>query len=361
MRRALQFSIFFAIFFIFSLLMHYYIFFHLSYMLRVSRDIWFWVIFIISSLSFILALFLEFTVSNQFTRLFFIVSAVWFGALFILIFMLIPYDILRHIITIRSYVAGRVIVGLLVILTTYGVVNSYFMRTREVIISAKGHSKGNLKIAHLSDLHIGSVRGPRHLRKAVEKTNELNPDLVFITGDLADGPYEYTTKTFSALNNIKAPVFFTTGNHEFYAGLDEMLELFSKTKLRILRNEKVNVGNVQIVGIDDGVGRRNIGPILKSLNLDPKKYTILLHHRPIALEDANKYGVDLMLAGHTHGGQFFPFIMFARLIWRRAKGLYKYKNTYLNTSTGIGTWGPPLRLGTNSEIVLIRLVEPKSS
>ncbi|MCK5561628.1 MAG: metallophosphoesterase, partial [Thermoplasmata archaeon] len=353
MRRVIQFSIFFTIFFIFSLIMHYYIFFHMSYMLSVHRDIWFWSFFIISSLSFILALFLEFTVNNQITRIFFIISAVWFGALFILIFMLINYDIIRNIITLEPYVAGRMIIGVLTIFITYGLINAYLMRTREVIISAKGHGKGNLRIVHLSDLHIGSVRGPRYLQKAVEKTNELNPDLVFITGDLADGPYGYTPKSFSALNEIKAPVFFTTGNHEFYAGLDEVLELFSKTKLRILRNEKVNVGNVQIVGIDDGVGKNNIGPILKSLNLDPKKYTILLHHRPIALEDANKYGVNLMLAGHTHGGQFFPFIMFARLIWRRAKGLYKYKNTYLNTSTGIGTWGPPLRLGTNSEIVLI--------
>ncbi len=250
---------------------------------------------------------------------------------------------------------------MLTILTIYGVANAYFIRTRKVTINAKGHGKPNLNIVHLSDLHIGSVRGERYLRKTVEKTNALNPDLVFITGDLADGPYDYTSKTFAALNDIKAPAFFTTGNHEYYAGLDEMLKLFGKTKLKILRNEKVSVGNVQIVGIDDGIGKKNIGPILKSMNLDPKKYTILLHHRPIGLEDANKNGVNLMLAGHTHGGQFFPFIMFARLIWRRAKGLYKYKNTYLNTSTGIGTWGPPLRLGTSCEIVLIKLVEPKTT
>jgi predicted MPP superfamily phosphohydrolase len=330
-------------------------------MFNIHRDIWFWCFFVISSLSFILGLFLEFTVNNQLTRIFFIISAVWFGALFIIIFMLIPYDILRHLIKIEPYDAGRVIVVLITILTTYGVVNAYFIRIRKVTINAKGHGKPNLNIVHLSDLHIGSVRGERYLRKTVEKTNALNPDLVFITGDLADGPYDYTAQTFAALNDIKAPAFFVTGNHEYYAGLDEVLELYGKTKLKVLRNEAVNVGNVQIVGIDDGVGKKNIGLILRSMKLDPKKYTILLHHRPIAIKDANKNGVDLMLAGHTHGGQFFPFIMFARLIWRRAKGLYKYRSTHLFTSAGVGTWGPPLRLGTNCEIVLIKLVEPKSS
>jgi len=155
---------------------------------------------------------------------------------------------------------------------------------------------------------------------------------------------------------VKAPVYFTTGNHEYYAGLDEILALVARTKVQILRNEMVNAGNVQIVGIDN-THRDMIEDILARIRIDPNKFTILMHHRPVGLEAANRYGVDLMLSGHTHGGQFFPFIFFAKIIWRRARGVYKYKNTYLNTSMGIGTWGPPLRIGTSSEIVLIKVVE----
>lgn len=356
MKRVAQFAIFFSIFFSFTLLFQYYIFLHMSYMLGIPQNIWFWLFLVASSASFILSYVLQAVSDNILTRGLFMVTAVWLGTIFILLFILLPYDILRFMIDIDPYFAGRFITGLVFVMVVFGIINSKFVRQREVVIKARGHGKGNLKIAHLSDFHIGAVYDTKFLEKIVTKTNELNPDIVMITGDLADGPVEYSLKTFAPLNKIKAPVFFTTGNHEYYAGLDEILALIDQTKVKILRNEMVNVENVQIVGIDDS--RRDVfEEIMARLRIDPNKYTILMHHRPIGLEVANRYGVDLMLSGHTHGGQFFPFIFFAKIIWRKVRGVYKFKNTYLNTSTGIGTWGPPLRIGTNSEIVLIRIVE----
>ena len=356
MRRVAQFAIFFSIFFSFTLLFQYYIFLHMSYMLGIPQNIWFWLFLIVSSTSFILSYVLQAVSNSLVTRGLFKVASIWLGTIFIILFILLPYDILRFVIDMDPYFAGRFITGLVVIMVIFGIINSKFVRQREVVIKARGHGRGNMKIAHLSDFHIGAIYDTKFLEKIVIKTNELNPDMVMITGDLADGPYEYTSETFAPLNKLKAPVFFTTGNHEYYAGLEEILTLVDQTKVKILRNEMVNVENVQIVGIDDS--RRDVfEEIMATLRIDPNKFTILMHHRPVGVEIANRYGVNLMLSGHTHGGQFFPFILFAKIIWRRVRGVYKYKNTYLNTSTGIGTWGPPIRLGTNSEIVLIRIVE----
>jgi predicted MPP superfamily phosphohydrolase len=356
MRRVVQFGIFFSMFFSFTLLFQYYIFLHMSYMLQIPHNIWFWLFLVFSSAWFFFAYALQAISDNFFTRGFFTFTGVWLGMIFIILFLLLPYDILRFIFDIDPYFAGRFIAGLVIVMVACGIINSKFIHQREFVIKARGHRKGNMKIAHLSDFHIGAVYNTRFLKKVVDKTNALNPDLVLITGDLVDGPYEYTPKTFAPLNDLKAPVFFTTGNHEYYAGLEDVLELLGHTKVKILRNEVVNAGNVQIVGIDN-THRELFEEIVSSLKIDPNKFTILMHHRPIGLETANRYGVNLMLSGHTHGGQFFPFIFFAKIIWRRARGVYKFKNTYLNTSTGIGTWGPPLRIGSNSEIVLIRVVE----
>jgi predicted MPP superfamily phosphohydrolase len=356
MRRIIQFTIFFSMFFSFTLLFQYYIFLHMSYMLQIPHTIWFWLFLVASSAWFFLAYAMQAVSDNFVTRGFFTFTAVWLGTIFIILFILLPYDILRFIFDLDPYIAGRFITGLVLIMVVFGIFNSKFIRQREVVIKAKGHGKGNLKIAHLSDFHLGAVYNTKFLQKVVDKTNALHPDLVLITGDLVDGPYDYTPDTFAPLNDIKAPVFFTTGNHEYFTELDEILELLGRTKVRILRNETVNVGNVQIVGIDN-THRELFGEVLSGLKIDPNKFTILMHHRPIGLETANRYGVNLMLSGHTHGGQFFPFIFFAKIIWRRARGVYKFKNTYLNTSTGIGTWGPPLRIGSNSEIVLVRVVE----
>jgi predicted MPP superfamily phosphohydrolase len=327
-------------------------------MLGIPQNIWFWLFLVASSASFILSYVLQAVSNNLMTRGLFRVTAIWLGTIFILLFILLPYDILRFMvdIDIDPYFAGRFITGLVVVMVIFGILNSKFVRQREVVIKARGHGKSNMKIAHLSDFHIGAIYDTKFLEKIVTKTNELDPDMVMITGDLADGPYEYTPETFAPLNKFNAPVFFTTGNHEYYAGLDEILTLVGQTKVKTLRNEMVNVENVQIVGIDN-THRDLLEEILARIRIDPNKFTILMHHRPVGVEIANRYGVDLMLSGHTHGGQFFPFIFFAKIIWRRVRGVYKFKNTYLNTSTGIGTWGPPLRIGTNSEIVLIRIVE----
>ena len=340
--------------------MHYYIFLHVSFMFNIPNNNWFWFSLVFSSLFFLVAMFIGMWLSNFAAKVISIIASIYIGFLFILLFVLIGYDILRQFIEIDIYLAGRIIIISVSLVIIFGIVNAEFVRVRKIQIPAKGLNK-NLRIVQLSDLHLGTVHGIKYLNRIVRKTIALKPDIVLITGDLADGPHKYTTQAFSPLNIIKAPIYFTTGNHEYYAGLDLILGILSKTKVKILRNEKVDIGNIQLVGLDDTQRPEKIKKVLKKLQLDPKKFTILMSHRPIGFKEAVSSGVDLMLSGHTHGGQFFPFIMFAPILWRYNRGLYKHKGSHLYVTTGTGTWGPPFRLGTSSEITLIRLVNKESS
>jgi predicted MPP superfamily phosphohydrolase len=125
--------------------------------------------------------------------------------------------------------------------------------------------------------------------------------------------------------------------------------------VRVLRNEAVTIDGVQIVGLDYG-GAAEVKENLARLPIDRSRYVILMFHQPDGVEEARAAGVDLMLCGHTHGGQFFPFTGINRLLWgKEYRGLHKYGGMHLFTSTGAGTWGPPMRLGTRSEIALIKV------
>jgi len=355
MRRILQFIIFISLFLSLSILFNIYIFYHMSFMLRLPHNIWFWLLLIFSSASFFIAMFLESIFDNIISRFIVIVSSIWLGGLFIILFILFGYDILRFFIPIHPYTAGPVIIFLVIIFVSAGIINAQFIRIRKIRIQSYKLPK-ELKIVHLSDLHLGAIHGSGYLRRIVRKVSALKPDLVLITGDLVDGPQHYSNDSFAPLNELDAPIFFTTGNHEYYAGLDEVMDIIKNTKIKPLRNQKIDINGIQLIGVDNGGGRNYIDEILKNIPMDQNKFKILMYHQPVPIETINKYGVDLMLTGHTHGGQFFMFVLFARLIWKRINGLYKYRNTYLFASPGTGTWGPPIRLGTNSEIIMLSSV-----
>lgn len=359
MSRIAQITVFLSIFLSLSFLFNYYIWFHLSFMLGMEHNIWFWIIFLLSSTIFLIAMFLETKFKNYFTKFVSVLAFIWLGYLFIMLFVLLGYDIARLVFDIDTDLAGLVIITSVSLVTLFAAFNAQYVRIRTIEIPVIGIKK-NLRIVQLTDLHIGAVHGADYLIKIVKRTNELKPNIVLITGDLADGPYLYTKQDFAALNEIKAPVYFTTGNHEYYAGIDYILSLIDTKRIVVLRNEKVVINDIQIIGFDDGLDTPTFDLLLKKIDINPKKFTILMYHRPTGLEIANKYGVNLMLTGHTHSGQFFPFTLFSRLVWKRHKGLYKCKNSYLYSSSGTGTWGPPLRLGSTSEITKIELINTRT-
>lgn len=218
-------------------------------------------------------------------------------------------------------------------------------------------------IAQLSDLHLGSLTSKKWLESIVEKTNELKPDLIVITGDLIDQDICKFEDFLEILKRLKSRygIFAVTGNHEFYAGVEKFMEIAKKLGITVLRNEKITVADsIELVGVDDNTGRRFSGTgsdlkLVQRKGIDLKKPIILLSHQPHIFDEAVKSGVDLQLSGHIHAGQIPPLNLIIMFSLKYPFGLYKKDSSYLYTTSGTGTWGPPMRLFSSSEIVRIIL------
>jgi hypothetical protein len=217
----------------------------------------------------------------------------------------------------------------------------------------------------LSDLHLDSTKSAGKVAGMVEAVNELDPDLIVITGDFIDGDITSDSLFCDSLSQLKARygIISITGNHEFYAGIDYFLEFSKKLNITVLRNEKKTVAQaLEIVGIDDNEGRQfsRMGPDLDGAmkGCDPAKPVILLRHRPEGFEQAVRKGVALQISGHTHAGQIPPMDLLVCLFLKYPYGLYRKNGSYLYTSCGTGYWGPPMRLFSRSEIVKFVLRSP---
>ena len=179
--------------------------------------------------------------------------------------------------------------------------------------------------------------------------------VVVMTGDIFDSSRIPEEEVITILNRLAAPVFFVMGNHERYGRGEKVTKLLAKTKVKILRNEKISFKGIEIIGIDDTGSDEAVAEKLSKIEISESGYSVLLHHRPTGIEAAVKAGIDLMVCGHTHNGQIFPFNYIVGLFHGHMKGLYRYGDFHLYVSPGTGTWGPRMRLGSKSEIVLFEL------
>jgi len=223
-----------------------------------------------------------------------------------------------------------------------------------------------LRIVQISDLHIGDRLGEDFLRRVVDRVNALRPDVVAITGDLVDGPAHVVERALKPLADLEAPhgVYFVTGNHEYYWGGRESVRMVKALGLTVLHNEHRVVeregGAVVIGGIPDLHGKQFLAdhesrPDLVFAGAPEGAPRVLLAHQPRAVIRAAPHGVDLMLAGHTHGGQIFPFHFFVRLQQPVVRGLRKLLGVWVYAHRGTGFWGPPMRLFSTPEIAEITL------
>jgi predicted MPP superfamily phosphohydrolase len=225
-------------------------------------------------------------------------------------------------------------------------------------------------IAQLTDLHLGPTLQRAWLADVVRRTNELHPDVIAITGDLVDGSVDQLRDIVAPIAQLRARwgVYFVTGNHEYYSGVEEWMQELERLGVRVLRNERVSIGTAEasfdLAGIDDHMGAGMApghGPDLRKAlaGRDPSRALVLLAHEPRGLDEASAAGVGLQLSGHTHGGQFWPWKWVVRLAMRYAEGLHRHGDTWIYVSDGTGFWGPPLRLGTTPEITLVTLAAPR--
>ena len=236
------------------------------------------------------------------------------------------------------------------------------IEVEKVNIKIKGLKK-SYSIVQLSDIHIGGLIDKEFIRDIVQRVNALNPDIVVITGDLVDVALEHAKPALNELKNLSDnfKCYFCVGNHEYFHGVHEIIKEVNSLGIKVLENENLYIGDegrgFNLAGVYDVIGYRmghympDVKKALKGIKDSP---TVLLAHQPKFVEEVRD--VDLMLCGHTHGGQIYPFRFLVGLAQPYIKGLHRHDErlqVYVNKGTGF--WGPPMRLGASSEITEITI------
>lgn len=308
---------------------------------------------------------------------FYIISASWLGLATCFFLAACLVWILSWLTGLTSFnfnmpVVSTLIFSLAGLLFVYGVWNAFHPQIKNIEVKIKDLPVywQNKTIVQLSDVHLGHVHGVRFLQDIVNKTNSQNPDLVLITGDLFDGMDGDLSIFVETLKSIKAKdgVFFVIGNHETFLGIDRAYLILMESDIKILDNEFVDLNGLQLVGLSyqgsygepSASGKiRDISEIFSSLRekgFDLTRPSILMHHAPTNTTQAKDNGIDLQLSGHTHDGQTMPFGIFTRMVYGKYYyGLVTEGNFSIYTSSGAGTWGPPMRIGNTPEIVSIKI------
>lgn len=248
----------------------------------------------------------------------------------------------------------------------YGVAEAHTPRIQRVRVPLRRLPSrfAGMRIALVTDLHVGPARGIGFTRKVVDLVNAQEPELILLGGDLVDGTVAKVGRDLEPLRDLRAPlgVFGVSGNHEFYAGDGgRWLDLWDTLGIRTLRNERVEVRRggdvIDLAGIHDLTSPAPHEPDLPAAlaGRDPDRFAMLLAHQPKQALEASELGVDLQLSGHTHGGQMWPLGYLVPLQQPSVTGLDRIGDTVLYTSRGAGTWGPPVRVATAPEITILEL------
>jgi predicted MPP superfamily phosphohydrolase len=319
------------------------------------------------TLAFVAATLLGRRYSSFGLRLVYRISAVWLGVLNFSFFAACAAWIVSAADTLlpvhfEPKVIAEAFFGMATLASIYGLVNANRLRVTHLTVNLPNLPAAwqDRTVALVTDLHLGSVRRARFASRVVERLQSLQADAVFISGDLFDGPEANPDTLVEPWRKLSAPagIFYVTGNHEEFGDRAELVGAVQRAGIRVLNNEKVDVHGLQIVGVHDGEAGdpRKFRALLRQAELDGSRASILLAHQPSSLAIAEEAGISLQLSGHTHGGQIWPWTrVAARVHGRFNRGLNRFGTLLVYTSSGAGTWGVPMRLGTNPEIVLIHL------
>ena len=317
------------------------------------------------SVSFVTASLLAFRFDNLAVRSFYRLAAAWLGTLVYLCLAAIACWVLYPLAQAAGVQDARrqllvALSGLAIAASVYAVVNAAWTRVHHVTIRLADlpESWRGRTAALVSDLHLGAVRNRRFLQRIVALLNQHRPDIVFIPGDVYDGTPVDTDGLAEPWSKLVAPLgaYFVGGNHEEFTGRGKYLAALSRHGIRVLNNEKVVVDCLQVVGVHFGEASQQdrFRSILQAAALDRERAAVLLLHAPHHLAISEQEGISLQLSGHTHGGQFFPFTrIVSRIYGQYAHGLQRFGKLTVFVTWGAGTWGPPLRLGTQPEVVLL--------
>lgn len=325
------------------------------------------VVFLLA-VSFVSASLLSFKYWNAATRGFYRASAIWLG-IFNFLFLAAAGTWLTELISTlgRFRWNGRIMAAAwfaaAILSATWGIINASLTRVSRIKVRLPNLpvSWQGRTAAMISDLHLGHVRGANFARNIVARIRQLRPEIVFLAGDLYDGGYADLDALAGPLRGLNAPLghYFVAGNHEEMRNPGAHLEAAKNAGLRLLNNEKVVVDGMQIIGVHyhEASHPERLNTALGKMRIDREQASVLLVHAPDQLAVAEKAGISLQLSGHTHRGQFFPWTVLTRRMYKQfAYGLQRFGQMLVYTSSGAGTWGPPLRVCSHPEIVLIQFV-----
>ena len=256
-----------------------------------------------------------------------------------------------------------------VISTGYGAFAAVRIGTEHVVVETHKipEAIGRIRIAQISDVHLGIIVGEKRLGRILDQVKQATPDILVSTGDLVDGQTDDLSKLEQMFRDVhtRHGKFAITGNHEFYAGLSRSLDFLQNAGFVVLRGEGVTLSDMMnIAGVDDPAASRygmTMDVSEKTLleELPKGKFTLLLKHRPVIDDEASDH-FDLQLSGHTHKGQIFPFNLLTMLFYPIRSGFHELdKNSRIYVSRGTGTWGPPVRFLSPPEVTVIDLVYKK--
>jgi len=320
----------------------------------------------ILSVSFITASLFAFRYTNGPLRAFYRIAAVWMGIFSFLFIASAAAWIIFGVASMAGLILNfhrmaTVLFGAAFVTGFLAVFNAHWTRiTRTTVQLANlpAEWRGR-KAALISDVHLGHVRNGNFLRRMVAKILMEKPDAIFIAGDLYDGTAIDAHRAAEPLKDLTAPhgVYFVAGNHEQFGDDSKYLRAISAAGVRVLTNEKIEVEGLQIVGVpyNNATQRGHLASVLQRIRVNRDRASILLIHAPDHPEVAEAAGISLQLSGHTHLGQFIPWSWMARRMYRQfVYGLSRIGQMQIFTSSGAGTWGPPLRLGSKPEIVMLQ-------
>ena len=342
----------------------------------------YWLMYWTIALAFILSNMIKglLNIENGLLSIFTLIGYVYIG-IFVYSVMIFPVvDILRFILkrinfrastreTLKKvYLNGASVFIIVLIIVGFGMWNAQnkIVTNYEVNINKKAGEIQSLNVVMISDVHMGVTIKENGVDKMVDSINKLNPDVVLFCGDIFDENTSTKLKEHSreAFKKIKSKygVYDITGNHEYMAGdLSENISYFEDANIKFLQDEQIKVADsFYIVGRNDPASKRITGEGMKPLedmlkDIDKSCPIIVLNHRPEQLNEAEIEGVDLQLSGHTHKGQLFPDNLVTSYLNEKDYGYLKKDNFNLIVSSGYGTWGPPIRVGSNSEIVNVKI------
>ena len=315
--------------------------------------------------SFLAATLLAFRYNNAPLRVFYRIAAVWLGTLnFLVGASIASWLAYGFVVTAGIALPGRWIVGsffpIAALVSAGAVANANWVRVKRISVRLANLPeawRGRTAVL-ASDLHLGHVHHRGFSARIVRKISSLKTSAVFLAGDLFDGTNIDARDVLAPFRFLRAPLgtFFVTGNHELFRGDSYFADSVRAAGIHVLENEKVELDGLQILGVPyvHATHAEHFRSVLAKLAIDPSRASILLTHAPDRHAITAEAGIGLQLSGHTHRGQFFPFSWITRRIYGPfTYGLARLGETQFYVSSGAGTWGPPLRLGSQAEIVHI--------